>query len=232
MDNLPTHINNSENENLCEHNNSKCESLLAKIEAILFVYGEPVSLERLAKILNIEKTELISSIDELSTKLNTPESGLTLVKNNNQIQLCTKPELANILEDIVKQEFTEDLSTAALETASIIAYAGPISRADIEYIRGVNSSFTIRNLLLRGLVERSIDPKRANAYIYNISFDLIKKLGISKIEDLPDYGKYKQVIIDLHNEPVSQNDQQKEMKPTEETNQSTNQNLENNQNAQ
>ncbi|MBU4348595.1 SMC-Scp complex subunit ScpB [Patescibacteria group bacterium] len=214
MDNLPPHLNNSKNENSCEHNDSRCGGLLAKIEAILFVHGEPISLDRLTKILNIEKTELVLATDKLLTELNKQESGLTLIKNNNQIQLITKPELSNVLEDIIKQEFTEDLSTAALETISIIAYAGPISRADIEYIRGVNSSFTIRNLLLRGLVERSVDPKRTNAYIYNISFNLIKKLGIVKIEDLPDYKKYKQIIIDLH------------------ASQSTNFNLENNQNAQ
>lgn len=221
MDNFPPQLNNSENENL-----------LAKIEAILFVYGEPVSLDRLVKILNIKKEELVLAIDKLLIECNREESGTTLIKNNNQVQLVTKPGLANILEDIVKQEFTEDLSTASLETVSIIAYAGPISRADIEYIRGVNSSFTIRNLLLRGLVERSIDPKRTNAYIYNISFDLVKKLGIEKIENLPDYEKYKQIVIDLHSEPSSQNEQQEKSKPSEETNESTNVNLENNQNAQ
>jgi segregation and condensation protein B len=174
------------------------ENLSAKIEAVLFAYGEPISIERLSKILKIDLTELEAALKDLETELSRQERGIVLIKNNGKIQLATKPELTSLLEDIIKQEFTEDLTQTALETLSIIAYAGPISRADIEYIRGVNSSFTIRNLLLRGLIERMTDPKRANAYIYTASFDLIKRLGILKVEDLPDYEKYKQMVKNLH----------------------------------
>ena len=180
------------------------DNILAKIEAILFAYGEPISLEKLAKILGLNKQDLEVPINDLYTELNKQERGIMLIKNNGRIQLATKPELTSILEDIVKKEFTEDLTSAALETMSIIAYAGPISRADIEYIRGVNSSFTIRNLLLRGLIERSTDPKRANAYIYNVSFDLIKRLGLPRVEDLPDYEKYKQMVQSLHESALNQ----------------------------
>ena len=174
------------------------ENLLSKIEAVLFAYGEPISIERLGKILKINPAELESALKDMETELSRQERGIVLIKNVGKIQLATKPELTGLLEGIIKQEFTEDLTPAALETLSIIAYAGPISRADIEYIRGVNSSFTMRNLLLRGLAERTIDPKRANAYIYTASFDLIKRLGILKVEDLPDYEKYKQMVKNLH----------------------------------
>ncbi len=180
------------------------DNVLAKIEAVLFAYGEPISTERLAKILNITKEELDAALLNLTNELNRHERGISLIKNNNKIQLVTKPELTKLLEDIVKQEFTEDLTPASLETISIIAYSGPISRADIEYIRGVNSSFTIRNLLLRGLIERSVDPKRANAYIYSVSFDLIKRLGLSGITDLPDYEKYRQMVKNLHEASLNQ----------------------------
>ncbi len=180
------------------------ENILAKIEAVLFAYGEPISIERLAKILGISKEELSAFLEKLVIELNREERGISLIKNNNKIQLATKPELTKLLEDIVKQEFTEDLTPAALETISIIAYSGPISRADIEYIRGVNSSFTIRNLLLRGLIERSVDPKRANAYIYTASFDLIKRLGLSATSDLPDYEKYRQMVKNLHDASLNQ----------------------------
>ena len=198
MDNLPPHLNNSKNENLQNPNTIRCGGLLSKIEAVLFAYGEPISIERLGKILKITSVELETALKDLEIELAKQERGIALIKNAGKIQLATKPELTGLLEDIIKQEFTEDLTPAALETLSIIAYAGPISRADIEYIRGVNSSFTMRNLLLRGLVERTIDPKRANAYIYIASFDLIKRLGILKVEDLPDYEKYKQMVKNLH----------------------------------
>ena len=180
------------------------ENILAKIEAVLFAYGEPISTERLAKILGISKEELSAFLEKLVSELNREERGISLIKNNNKIQLATKPELTKLLEDIVKQEFTEDLTPASLETISIIAYSGPISRADIEYIRGVNSSFTIRNWLLRGLIERSVDPKRANAYIYTASFDLIKRLGLSSTSDLPDYEKYRQMVKNLHDASLNQ----------------------------
>jgi len=174
------------------------ENLLSKIEAVLFAYGEPICVDRLGKILKITSAELETALKDLEIELARQERGIILIKNVGKIQLATKPELTGLLEDIIKQEFTEDITPAALETLSIIAYAGPISRADIEYIRGVNSSFTMRNLLLRGLVERTIDPKRANAYIYTASFDLIKRLGILKVDDLPDYEKYKQMVKNLH----------------------------------
>ena len=180
------------------------DNILAKIEAVLFAYGEPISTIKLAEILNLKKEELENALISLTDELNRQERGITLIKNNNKVQLATKPELTKLLENIVKQEFTEDLTPAALETLSIIAYSGPISRADIEYIRGVNSSFTIRNLLLRGLIDRTIDPKRANAYIYNPSFDLIKRLGLSGVGDLPDYEKYKQMVINLHQASLQQ----------------------------
>lgn len=196
------------------------DNLLAKIEAVLFAYGEPISVERLAKILKTEQTELESALTNLETELARQERGVVLIKNLGKIQLATKPELTPLLEDIVKQEFTEELTPAALETLSIIAYAGPISRADIEYIRGVNSSFTIRNLLLRGLIERSIDPKRANAYIYSASFDLVKRLGLVKVEDLPNYTKYKEMVKDLHEASLNQTQPKAEILTPEEPNSS------------
>jgi segregation and condensation protein B len=85
----------------------------------------------------------------------------------------------------------EDLSPASLETLAIVAYKGPINRIEIDNIRGVNSSFILRSLLIRGLIDRQIDAHRANAYSYKPSFDLIRKLGIDSLEQLPDYEKFK-----------------------------------------
>ena len=86
-----------------------------------------------------------------------------------------------------------------METLSIVTYAGPMTRAELEYIRGVNSSFTMRNLLIRGLIERYPDPKRTNVFIYKPSFDLLKHIGISKVEDLPEYEKFQALIAKLRN---------------------------------
>jgi segregation and condensation protein B len=174
------------------------KKLLSRLEALLFIYGEPIDVKKLAKILNLKEDEAKEGLKLLDEELKNEERGLILICDKNKVQLATKPEFSKLLEEITKQEFTEVLTPAALETLSIVCYTGPVSRADIEYIRGVNSNFILRTLVLRGLVERTIDPKRSNAYIYTISFELLRHLGLSKVEDLPEYGKYKELMRQLH----------------------------------
>ena len=174
------------------------KAILAKLEAILFIYGEPLEVKKMAGILGLTESQIKENLSALEEELKRDERGLALVQDRNKYQLVTRREFSQILENITKKEFTESLSPATLETLSIIAYAGPITRADIEYIRGVNSSFIIRTLLMRGLVERESDPKRANAYVYKTSFELLRHLGLSKQEDIPDFKKYKELAMQLH----------------------------------
>jgi len=169
------------------------ENLLAAIEAILFVYGEPMDIKKIAKILKTEESQIKSALDELAQNFETDNGGLRIVFSGNQAQLATKPEFSNFLESFIKEEFKEQLSPASVETLSLVAYLGPISRPEIDYYRGVNSSFILRSLLVRGLVERSADVNRGNIYLYRPSFDLLKYLGISKVEDLPEYEKFKEM---------------------------------------
>ncbi len=189
-----------------EETDKQNKKIAAKLEALLFIYGESIDLKKLYKILGLKEPEVKDGLEELKKELSQEHRGLTLIEDKDNVQLATKPEFSKLLEDITKQEFTEILTPAALETLSIIAYAGPISRADIEYIRGVNSSFILRILIMRGLVEREINPKRANAYIYSASFDLLRHLGLSKITDLPDHAKYKELVANLYHE-LEQKDQ-------------------------
>src|SRR3989344_6496611 len=125
-------------------NNPKLES---KLEALLFIYGEPIEVKKLAKISGLKESEVKDGLASLEKELAREERGLSLIQDKGRFQLVTKPEFSKLLEDITKQEFSEELTPAALETMSIVSYAGPITRADIEYIRGVNSSFTLRALL-------------------------------------------------------------------------------------
>lgn len=173
------------------------QELANKIEAILFIYGEPLSVPQLQKILQIKKEEIERGIEDLKNRL-ASNSGLTLLNSNDKFQLATKPDFANLLQQIIQQETREALTPAALETLSLIAYAGPIARSTIDYIRGVNSSFILRNLLIRGLITRQTDPQRTNVYLYQTSFDLLKHLGLESIESLPEYQKYKDIIKNLN----------------------------------
>lgn len=169
----------------------------AKLEALLFIYGEAMSYKKLAHSLNLEEEKVKMAVEELRQVLAERRSGLMLTSDKEKVQLVTRPEFSLLIEEILKEELKEELSPASLETLSIVAYSAPISRAELEYIRGVNSSFILRNLLIRGLIERAPDPQRPNAFAYSTSINFLKFLGVSKTEDLPEYAKLSQLIQTL-----------------------------------
>lgn len=171
------------------------ELLLAALEALLFYYGEPLDEKKISKFLEVPEKKCGVLIEALSAKLDADDkSGLTLLKRGNFFQLATKPSLARLGQKLIQEEFKEELTPAAVETLSIIAYLGPIPRSTVDYIRGVNSSFILRSLLMRGLVTRGFQTARKNTFEYQMSFDCLKHLGLNKIEDLPEYEKYKNIL--------------------------------------
>lgn len=171
-------------------NPEQSEQKLAELEALLFIYGEPLTRKKIQKILELEKADLDPLIEEFAKRLSAEGRGLALVNDAEKVQLATEPRFGKFLEDFVKSELSEELTPASLEVLSIISYLGPISRSQIEYRRGVNSSFTVRNLLLRGLIERVPDPKQPAMFLYQPSFELLKHLGVSKQSELPEYEKF------------------------------------------
>jgi segregation and condensation protein B len=113
---------------------------------------------------------------------------------DRKVQLATKPEFNMILEDFVREELSEDLTPASLEALSIVAYLGPISRAKLEHLRGVNSIVILRSLMIRGLVERISDPEHPSGFLYQPTFDLIKQLGLQSREDLPEFERFQALL--------------------------------------
>ncbi len=164
----------------------------SKLEALLFWKAEPVSIKKLADFLKIEESVVNVGLDELEKKLQ--GRGLTIVRDRDEVMLGTAKELSSFIEEITKEEISRDLGKAGLETLSIILYQGPISRADIDYIRGVNSQFIIRNLLIRGLIERDENPNDARIFLYKPTLTLLSYLGVNKIQDLPEYEVVRQEI--------------------------------------
>jgi segregation and condensation protein B len=160
--------------------------LSARLEAILFWKAEPVSFKKLAQLLSISEIDVKAGLIELEKSLQ--GRGLSLVQTDTEVMLGTSKELSPLIEQLTKDELSRDLGKAGLETLAIVLYQGPISRADIDYIRGVNSQFILRNLLIRGLVERVDNPTDARSFLYKTTLDLLAHLGISKIEDLPEYA--------------------------------------------
>lgn len=167
------------------------EPKLAALEALLFVHGEPLAFKKIAAVLNIPIEEVSPMVAALKERLESSERGLALVGNQNSVQLVTKPALASVIQDFVKQELAEDLTPASLEALSLIAYLGPLPRARLDYLRGVNSSFILRNLMMRGLVEREPDPLHPAIMLYRATIDLWKHIGVDSQEHLPEYEKFK-----------------------------------------
>jgi segregation and condensation protein B len=161
------------------------------LESILFSIGEPISIEKLVKTLSKNQGLIKKAIDELVEDYEKENRGLRIIKKGEKIQLVSSPENSQYIEKLIKDELQEDLTPASLEALAIVAYRGPITRSEIEEIRGVNCSYILRNLLIRGLIERKGLLEDARAYIYEISFDFLKKLGLSSIEELPEYKKLK-----------------------------------------
>ena len=167
-------------------------TLDAKIESALFWKAEPVKISWLAKVFSVSEEEIRKAIGELEEKLK--GRGVVIIFKDDEVALRTAPDASGFIENLAKEELTRDLGKAGLETLSIILYQGPISRREIDYVRGVNSTFILRNLLVRGLVEKIDNPKDQRSFLYRSSFDLLSFLGISKIEDLPEYGEVRKEI--------------------------------------
>ncbi len=158
-----------------------------KIEAILFWKGEPMSRKKLADILKVSSDEITHGIQKLKENLDT--RGIVLIEQDADIMLGTAPQMSSMIEELRKEELNRDLSKASLETLSVILYKNGASRAEIDYIRGVNSSFTLRALSVRGLIEKTIDQKDSRRYVYKPSFELLSYMGVTSVEELPDYAE-------------------------------------------
>lgn len=167
-------------------------NLDAQIEAILFWKGEPMAVKKLAEILKKPEEEIRVGLAELEKKLE--GRGVQLMFKEEEVAIGTRSDMSQLIEALIKEELARDLGKAWLETLSIILYRGPISRRDIDYIRGVNSNFILRNLLIRGLAEKIPNPEDQRSFLYKPTFELMAHLGVSRIEDLPEYVEVKKEI--------------------------------------
>lgn len=167
-------------------------NLSSLIEAVLFWKGEPQSIKELSKALGCGEASVNEALNELEEKLK--ERGIVLMRNNDEVTLGTSPAASKLIESITKEELSKDLGRAALETLAIILYKGPVKRSEVDYIRGVNSTFIIRNLLIRGLVQKSQAPNDQRASVYSTSFELLSHLGLSNVSELPEFNEVQEEI--------------------------------------
>jgi len=135
------------------------------------------------------------ALDSLREKLS--GRGLSLVVNEDKAELCTHAELSEMIAQLQKEELEKPLSKPSIETLAIIAYSNGVARSEIEYIRGVNSTFILRSLEIRGLVEKKSNPNDKRAMLYYPTIDFLKSLGKAQSSDLPDFELFQEKISNL-----------------------------------
>lgn len=165
-----------------------------RIEALLFFKGEPVTIDFLSSALKITDDEARAGLVELEQTLS--GRGIVLMQNGDEYMLGSAPTMSALIEKLIKEELNRDLGKAGLETLTIVLYRGPISRTEINYIRGVNSNYILRNLLVRGLIEKVDQGGRST--VYRATFDLLSYMGIGKTADLPNYEEVAHAVETLH----------------------------------
>jgi segregation and condensation protein B len=178
------------------------EQIKSIIESILFAAGRDVKITEFMSVLELGKDEIMPIIENLINEYKAKDRGIEIIKVNDGFQMCTKKENYEYLYQIFDKRSKPNLSNAALETLSIIAYNPKITRAEIESIRGVNSDGTIYKLMEYGLIESAgkLDlPGRPTAYRTTDNF--LKTFGFTSLEELPELPKYKldenqQIVID------------------------------------
>ena len=173
-------------------------ALEQKLEAVLFYKGESETKTKLAKLLGVTPEE----IEEAAVKLGTTLSsrGIRLLRVQDQLELVTAPEASEAVNNVRKEELVRDLGKAGSETLAVVLYRGPVSRADIDYIRGVNCAFILRNLQVRGLVQRISNPNNTRSFLYEATPDSLKHLGVTEITGLPDYQAMREELEKFESE--------------------------------
>jgi len=178
----------SENQQTPDENIETELPLSAKLETILFVTAEPVPTGQLAAALDVSPSVIERGLNELDESLSA--RGLRLQRNAGRVQLTTAPELAELIERFLGLDSTTHLSRAALETLSIVAYQQPVTRPQIDAIRGVNSDSMIKSLLNKGLVlesGRAEGPGRP--ILYSTSPEFLQHFGLNSILEMPPLAK-------------------------------------------
>ena len=179
-------------------------SLSATIQGILYYKGQPVSIKELAKITKQKEPAVREALDELRSNLD--GHGLSLVVNESKAELCTHADLADMMAKLQKEELEKPLSKPSIETLAIIAYSNGVARSEIEYIRGVNSTFILRSLEVRGLIEKKSNPNDKRTMLYYPTIDFLKSLGKEQSSDLPDYDSFQEKISSLQEDNQNSED--------------------------
>lgn len=166
------------------------------LEAVLFSLGEAVEIDRLAEALEVREDEIREAFLSLQKKYADENRGLKLIEIENSVQMCSNPDYYECIKRVTQIKKQSGLSSAALETLSIIAYNQPVTKGTIEFIRGVDCTYSVTRLLERGFIDelgRAETPGRP--ILYGTTMEFLRCFGLKSLEELPPLPE-KEVVLD------------------------------------
>ena len=166
-----------------------------QIEALLFALGRPLSRAELVKYLDIPRDGLERALAGLSESLR--GRGVALVDDGKEVSLRVSSAASALIERVRKDEYSRDIGKAGLETLSAVLYRGPLTRSEVDFIRGVNSTQTLRTLAMRGLLRRIPNPRDERSYLYEPTTELLATLGVTNVRELPEYSQVQSKLAAL-----------------------------------
>lgn len=162
-------------------------NLTRQIESLLFVSSKPLSVRLLARLTAAQPEAVRAALDGIRERLAGENHGLVLQSSGGTVQLVTHPDAGALLTRYLQEEEFGELTKPSLETLTIIAYRGPITKADLDTLRGVNCALILRNLSIRGLITADGESLE-RATTYGVSHEFLRHLGVGRVEDLPEYA--------------------------------------------
>ena len=163
--------------------------LITKLEAILFAVAKPITISQLQKQLSVSQEVLDEAIISIKERYNGSTSGIHLLEHAGKIQFVSNPDVGEDVAAFLKKEASGPLTRPSLETLAVIAYRGPVTKPEIEQVRGVNCGLILRNLLIRGLIDEEEAAQRLQP-VYTVSQDFLRELGLHSIEELPEFTSF------------------------------------------
>lgn len=159
--------------------------LPSQIESLLFVSNKPLTLKQLVKLTQSNENEVKQALEELAS--DRTDRGIVLLDAPDGYQLATNSANTEVVKNFLNADLREALTEATIEVLAIIGYRQPISKAEIESIRGVNSQYSLRNLLMRGLIEKIPNPNDARGSMYQVTTEFLQHMGITSVDELPEF---------------------------------------------
>ncbi len=162
----------------------------AQLESILFAAGRPVKLRDLAELTSLTVADVERELDALQASYLAGGHGLELIRPSGEAGLATHPGNSHLVQGFLRQETAGELTRPQLEALAVIAYRGPISKAELELVRGVNCSLILRNLMIRGLTQ--LEDEASPVPRFQVTVDFLAHLGLASVRELPNFGELSQ----------------------------------------